>query len=386
MHTLTGKHWFDRSWFARIWAAALLAVALTAAGCAGGNSQASEGPAEDAKAGEDGKPAEPVAAPVEVATLARGPMEAVLRYSADLEAEQSVPVHSQSPQARRVVQLLVEEGARVGRGQLLAKLQDAEQRQDVARVQGNLGQARADFDRQKRLFEEKLISEQVFTEAKHALEQLEIELSGVRQAWGYTEVRAPIAGTVTMRNVKLGDQVGMDHPLFEIVDFDTLVARVYVPERELGRVRAGQAVRLMAQAVPGATFPGVVDRVAPVVDPKSGTVKVTVRVPHQPGLRPGMFLDVQLVTDVREDALLLPKRALLVDHDQAWVYRLKADDTVERLLVQPVLEDATHVEVRAAAGQGVALAPGDRVVVAGQAGLKPGAKVRVVQGAGRVGA
>ena len=56
-------------------------------------------------------------------------------------------------------------------------------------------------------------------------------------------MRAPIAGTVTMRNVKLGDQVGMDHPLFEIVDFDTLVARVYVPERELGRVRAGQAVR-----------------------------------------------------------------------------------------------------------------------------------------------
>jgi membrane fusion protein (multidrug efflux system) len=99
-----------------------------------------------------------------------------------------------------------------------------------------------------------------------------------------------------------------------------------------------------------------------------------------------MFLDVQLVTDVREDALLLPKRALLIDHDQAWVYRLKADDTVERLLVQPVLEDAAHVEVRAAGGQGVALAPGDRVVVAGQAGLKPGAKVRVVQGAGRVGA
>ena len=149
MDTLTGKHWFDRTL-----AAALLAVAVTAAGCAGGNSQASEGPSDEAKAGEDGKPAEPVAAPVEVATLARGPMEAVLRYSADLEAEQSVPVHSQSPQARRVVQLLVEEGARVGRGQLLAKLQDAEQRQDVARVQGNLGKARADFDRQKRLFEQ----------------------------------------------------------------------------------------------------------------------------------------------------------------------------------------------------------------------------------------
>ena len=382
METIRGNHWIERSV-----AAALLAVALTSAGCAGSNSQASEGPADEAKAeGENGKPAEPVAAPVEVATLARGPMEAVLRYSADLEAEQAVPVHSQSPQARRVVQLLVEEGARVGRGQLLAKLQDNEQRHGVARVQGNLGKARADFERQQRLFEQNLISEQVFTEAKHELEQLEIELADARQAWGYTEVRAPIAGTVTMRNVKLGDQVGMDHPLFEIVDFDTLVARVYVPERELARVRPGQPVRLTSQAVPGVTFPGTVDRVAPVVDPKSGTVKVTVRVPHQPGLLPGMFLDVQLVTAVRQEALLLPKRALLVDHDQAWVYRLKPDDTVERLLVQPLLEDAPNVGVRSAPGQAAALAPGDRVVIAGQAGLKPGAKVRVVQGAGRVGA
>ena len=128
-------------------------LCLGLAGCAGGNSQASEGPAEKAKAEEEeGKPAAPPAAPVEVATLARGPMEAVLRYSADLEAEQAVPVHSQSPQLRRVVQLLVEEGARVGRGQLLAKLQDDEQRHGMARVQGNLAKARSDFERQKRLF------------------------------------------------------------------------------------------------------------------------------------------------------------------------------------------------------------------------------------------
>jgi membrane fusion protein (multidrug efflux system) len=382
--TNMGKNWIDRSL-----ALALALAVSTAVGCAGGNSQASEGP-QAKKAGgegEEAKPAEPQAAPVEVATLARGPMEAVLRYSADLEAEQAVFVHSQSPQVRRVVQLLVEEGARVGRGQLLAKLQDDEQRHSVARVQGNLGKARADFARQEKLFQQNLISEQVFTEAKHQLEQLEIELADAQQAFGYTEVRAPISGTVTLRHVKAGDPVTMDQPLFQIIDFDTLVARVYVPERELGRVRAGQTVRLVSQAMPGISFPGTVDRVAPVVDPKSGTIKVTVRVPHQQGLLPGMFLDVQLVTDVRQEALLLPKRALLLDGDQAWVYRMKGDGTVERLLVQPVLEDAANVEVApAAAGSPAgALAVGDRVVVAGQAGLKPGAKVRVVQGAGRVG-
>jgi membrane fusion protein (multidrug efflux system) len=368
-----GKNWMDLTL-----ATALLAFAVTFVGCAGGNSNAAEGPAgqaegDDAK-GKDGEPAQPQAAPVEVATLARGSMEAILRYSTDLEAEQAVPVYSQSPQLRRVTQLLVEEGQRVGRGQLLAKLQDDEQRHGMERVQGRLGKAKADLERQERLFAQNLVSEQTVIEMRHAYEQLEIELADVRQAWEHTEVRAPISGTVTVRNVKLGDSVTGDLTLFEIVDFDTLVARVYVPERELGRVRPGQPARIATQALPGVPFAGVVDRVAPVVDPKSGTVKVTIRVPPADGLRPGMFLDVQLVTDVRADALLLPKRALLLDHDQAWVYRLKADDTVERLLVQPVLEDAANVEIRDG------LAAGDRVVVAGQAGLKPGAKVRVVQG------
>ena len=387
------KHSIARLFAPSVVAIPLLAAALVAGACGGGDSRASASPsAEPTKEGKDGKEGEadkakqPQAAPVEVATLQRGAMEAVLRFSTDLEAEQAVPVHSQSPSLRRVVQLLVEEGQRVGRGQLLAKLQDDEQRQSVARASGQLDKARADFARQERLFAEKLISEQVFTEAKHQLAQLEIELAGARQAWGYTEVRAPIAGTVAVRRVKLGDVVTMDQTLFDLVDFDTLVVRVYVPERELARVKPGQAARLFAQARPGVVFAGTVDRVAPVVDPRSGTVKVTVRVPQAPGLMPGMFLDVQLVTDVRQDALLLPKRALLLDHDQAWVYRLKPDSTVERLLVQPILEDARHVEVQPAASRAGGLVPGDRVVVAGQAGLKPGAKVRVIGEPAKAGA
>ncbi|HVS03132.1 MAG TPA: efflux RND transporter periplasmic adaptor subunit, partial [Thermoanaerobaculia bacterium] len=350
-------------------------AALGLSACAGGQSNASEKSADEAS--EEAAKEEEQRPPVEVAILERGPIEAVLRFSTDLEAEESVPVHSQSPSLRRVVQLLVEEGDRVARGQLLAKLQDDEQRHAVAKVGGQLEKVRADHDRQKQLFEQQLISEQTLTETRHQLEQLEIELADTRQALAHTEVRAPIAGTVTQRAVKLGDPVTMDQPLFQIVDFDSLVARVYVPEREMARVRAGQPARLTSQALPGVVFAGVVDRVAPVIDPKSGTVKVTVRVPHREGLLPGMFLEVQLVTDVRADALLLPKRALVLDHDQAWVYRLQEDGTVERLLVLPLLEDARHVEVR----QG--LEAGDRVVVAGQAGLKPGTKVRVIGGEAR---
>jgi len=120
-------------------------------------------------------------------------------------------------------------------------------------------------------------------------------------------------------------------------------------------------------------FRGRVDRISPIVDPKSGTIKVTVALPDSGALRPGMYVDVQLVTAVHPQALLLPKRALVYDNDQIFVFRLHHDgetETAERVLVEPVLEDETHIEV--ASG----LAEGDQVVTAGQAGLKDGAVVR----------
>jgi membrane fusion protein (multidrug efflux system) len=112
-----------------------------------------------------------------------------------------------------------------------------------------------------------------------------------------------------------------------------------------------------------------------VVDPHSGTVKVTVDVPPSGGLRPGLYVDVELVTAVRDDALLVPKRALVYDQDQVYVYRIGDGMKAERVLLKPVLEDKRHVEP--AGG----VAPGDRVVIAGQAGLKDGVEVRLV-GAG----
>ena len=124
--------------------------------------------------------------------------------------------------------------------------------------------------------------------------------------------------------------------------------------------------------MPTAPSAAAVDRLSPVVDPASGTIKVTVAIPRQEGLRPGMYVDVQLVTDVHDDALLVPKRAVVYDDDQLFVYRMDPQaKTVERVYLKPLLESEQWIEPVEA------LAAGDRVVVAGQAGLKDGAKVRL---------
>ena len=172
-----------------------------------------------------------------------------------------------------------------------------------------------------------------------------------------------------MRMVNLGDQVSISQHLFDIVDFDSLVARIYVPEKNLALLQAGQPARLSAQALNAHAYTGTVERISPVVDPKSGTIKVTVAVGGQPGLRPGLYVDVDLVTAVHAKALRVPKRALIYDNDLIYVYKLGDDSRVQRVTVVPTLMDRDYVEP--ASG----LAAGDQIVVAGQAGLKTGSLV-----------
>lgn len=330
----------------------------------------------DAEDGADAAAEEKDAIPVEVTTLERGPIEQVLRFSSHLEAERAIEVRSEA--ARKVVALLAEEGHRVTRGQPLVRLEDAEQKTAFARAEQQLELDRREHDRKASLFEQRMVSEQELALVRHQLGQSELALDDARRQLSYTVVRAPIEGTVTRRLIRLGDTVSPNQHLFDLVDFDSLVALVFVPEKDLARVAAEQTVRLVPPAEPDVAYGGRVDRISPVVDPKSGTVKVTVAVPYATGLRPGMFLEVELVTAIEPDALLVPKRALVPDGTQMAVWRLGAEETVERVWIEPVLEDRERVTVT------TGLAPGDVVVVAGQAGLKNGAKVRRV-GAERAG-
>ena len=343
----------------------VLLVALAPAGCTVGSSDAKTF-SGGAKATEERKEE---AVPVEVAALSRGPIESVLRLSSHLEAEREVQVFAEAP--RRVTRLLVEEGDPVQKGQVLLQLQDEEQRSAVAKAEIALSESRRNFQRTKELHEQKLVTEELFTQARYTVERNEIALGDARRELGYTQVRAPIAGMVTERKVNLGDHVTLNQQLFRIVDFDSIVARIYVPEKDLPRLAKGQPARLRADSLGGERFRGAIDRLSPVVDPGTGTIKVTVATPRQKGLRPGMYVEVELVTAVHDDALLVPKRALVYDNDQAYVFRLKEERRVERLRVTPQLEDAEHVEPEGG------LSAGDQLVVAGQAGLKDGGLVRL---------
>ncbi len=340
-------------------------LVLTVVACSRGGDD-SKTFAEGAAGGEDRKEE---AVPVEVVALERGTIESALRFSATLEAERDVRVLAEAQ--RGVVELKVEEGDAVRAGSLLIRLQDDAQRSSLNKAEIELRQATREYDRQKSLFEQSLVSEQVYGDAALVFDQAGIAVEDARRNLAYTEVRAPFSGIVTERMVNVGDHVTLNQPLFRIVDFDSIVARIYVPEKELPALATGLETRLTAEAIGGVSFFGSVNRISPVVDPGTGTVKVTVATPRQEGLRPGMYVEVELVTAVNEDALLLPKRSVVYDNDQLFVFRLGDERRVERIKVEPVLEDIENIEP--AGG----LSTGDLVVVAGQASLKDQALVRL---------
>ena len=342
-----------------------LLLVLTLASCSGGGED--DRTWAEGAANEEERPEEAV--PVDVVALESGKIESALRFSATLEAERDVQVLAEAQ--RRVVDLRVEEGDNVRAGALLIRLQDDEQRSALTKAEIELRQATREFNRQKSLYEQKLVSEQVFNDAASVFDQTEIAVDDARRNLAYTEVRAPFAGFVTERMINVGDFVTLNQPLFRIIDFDSIVARIYVPQKELPSLEPGLAARVTADAVGGATLAGTVDRISPVVDPRTGTVKATVAIPRQEGLRPGLYVEVELVTAVHEDALLLPKRSLIYDNDQLFVFRLGGERRVERIKVERVLEDVDNIEP--AAG----LSEGDQIVVAGQASLKDGALVRL---------
>ncbi len=314
--------------------------------------------------GSDAGPAAPV--PVEVAVLQSGLLENTLRFSANLEAEVEVQVLTRAP--GQVMKIFVEEGDEVTKGQLLMRLEDAEQRSTLRRTQAELAHAQRTFDRQQKLLSHGVVSDDAQENAAFELNRLKIANADAKRLLSYTSIRTAVAGTITQRLVKRGDFVTPNQHLFTVTDFSSLVAKVYVPESDIPSVRRGQAVRLVPPGDTEVSREAVVDRIAPVVDPRSGTAKVTVSIPDTKGLRPGAFLSVEIVTEKNADATLLPRKALVYDNDQSFAFKVEHERAV-RTKVEPTISGPDYV-------QAPGFAPGDNVVVAGQVGLKDGALVK----------
>lgn len=345
----------------------LLAILLIGNGCKF-DTKSAEKKKADEKAKKDKKKKER-GVPVDVTKIGRGKIEDVIKASNHLEAEQEVRVLSRA--ANQVVELLVEEGDQVKKDQVLLRLEDTDQRLAYKKTLSQLNQAKSNFARTEKMFKDELVPQKDYDDEKHRLDQLQVSVEEAERQVDFTEIKAPITGTITTRLAKVGDHINSGQHLFDIIDFESIVARVYVPERHLGNLEIDQSVRVIAKSQADKVFEGYVKRIAPIVDKGSGTVKVTVGVRTRGELRPGMYVDAELVVATHPEALLIPKRAIVYGGDQMFVYLLQPKRRVKRALVEPLLSDRDHVEPKEGFNEG------DEIIIAGQTGLRDDALVEL---------
>lgn len=323
----------------------------------------------EAQANGKDKDKGPEAVPVEVARATRQPIAASYTGTAPLEARgESQVVAKTSGVALRV---LAEEGQHVRAGQVLVRLDASRAALQTAQSSAQLRKLEANYRRSLQLASQQLISANDIDQIRYDLENARAANRLANLELSYANVVAPISGVVASRSIKPGNFVQINTPIFRIVDNSRIEAVLNVPEREVETLKPGLPVRLQVDAMPGRTFAGTVDRIAPVVDSESGTFRVISAFEGGGVLQPGMFGRLRIDYDNRTDALVVPRAALLDDEGDPSVFVVRADK-VARVPVKLGYIDGAWAEVRSG------IRPGDEVVVAGKTALRDGSAVQVL--------
>ena len=308
--------------------------------------------------------------PVEVAQVKRGAISSFILTTASLDADRQVTVVSETNGI--VEKIFVDEGDRVAEGQMLAQLADEEKKVALHKAEIQYENAKRELERKEKSWNEKIISKAEYDKAEYEKDVAEAERHKAKVDMDRAIIHAPFTGVVTTRFIEKGQNINPQAQLFTILDTDPLEARIYLPEKEVLALRPNQSVMLALNSQKDIRFQGQIKQINPAVDSKTGTVKVTVVVSNAPAaVRPGSFVDVRLVTQNHENALLVPKKAVVEEAGERFAFVINTDHAVRRA-IQIGFTDDQNAEIL------WGLEAGDLVVTSGQGSLREGSKTEII--------
>jgi len=308
--------------------------------------------------------------PVETSKPSRGDIYAVYTGTAPIEAFAEANVVGKV--GGEVREILVEEGDAVTKGQILARLDGDRLRLELSQSEAQLRKLQRDYERNVDLSEKGLISAGDFDKIKFETEALQATFNLAKLELDYTQIRAPIDGVISERFIKLGNTISASDPVFRITSFEPLVVYLHVPEREYRNIGAGQTVGIDIDALQGPPIVATVTRVSPIVDPETGTFKITIEIyDEQRRIKPGMFGRISVIYDQHANVLQVPRSAIIEEVGQTSVFVVENDIAIRRF-VETGFSDEGLIEITSG------LTDDEFVVIVGQIGLKPDAKVTVI--------
>lgn len=342
----------------RLLAAGLAAgvVASVLAACSAEPPPAGKGPAD-----KDG-PATVVMATVAAREFAQ-PVDGI----ATLRAREAVTLTA--PASGRVRAILFREGAHTPAGAALLRLEDDEERAELAAAEANAGIERNRFARMHELLGKGLVSREEHDTAAQALAAADARLRLARVRVELRTLRAPFAGVLGFRQVSEGALVQPGNPIVTLDAIDSLRADFAVPETLAGLLVQGTQVTARSAAWPQQAFTGTITLVDTRVDPGTRAVTVQARIDNRDRkLKPGMLLTMNAPARPRT-ALFVPEAALLPENARQYAWRVNDAGQAARVEVSTGVRRDGEVEIVAG------LAAGDRVVVEGQGNLREGRSV-----------
>jgi membrane fusion protein, multidrug efflux system len=309
--------------------------------------------------------------PVEIVTVSRGTLARTTTVAGILEPLRTVGVNAQMSGA--LLSVNVEEGNYVRVGQTLARIDARELEAQMKSAVAALELAESTAKRSDDLWRQRIVTAQEYERDRANLASAQATLDQLKTRIGYAVVKAPINGVVTEKRLESGDIVSPQTRLFSVADMSMLVSRVMVSELEVPLLKPGATVDVSVDALGGARLPGRIRRVFPSADSITRLVPVEVALSGSAlnQLRPGYTIRAMFRLGSRDDAMLIPTRAVMGPVGARSVVVVRQGKSERRIVrVGPDIDGRTEVL------EGLAI--GDTVVVAGQALLRDGSAVRIV--------
>lgn len=328
--------------------AALVVPALSGNGSSGG-------PSGGSGWGGGGWGSEAAVPVVEIASIERGTYNFRAEFVGTLQAKARADLYAKT--SGQLEAVLADTGDPVRAGQLLARIEDDTQQQQLAQSQASLRMAEATLSQRRAALEiaettaqrirnlsrQNLVPEQDLDDAEAqvlgAQAQVEVAEAQVAEArseidaaavqLARTRIEAPFDGHIGRRYLDVGARAGTNEPVFSVVDLSVIKTTVPLTERDAARVSPGQPATLVTESFPDREIEGRVARMASVFDPQTHTTEAEIEVDNVDGsLKPGMFATVTIELQQMEEALLVPAQAVVEEGSETWIF-VTEEDTPE---------------------------------------------------------
>ena len=340
--------------------------------------------------------------PVDVATVSKAALFEDVQIVGNLTGNATVQVVPKVSGRLEAVNVRI--GDTVSQGQVIARVEDNEVREQVRQAeaafevskatirqrQADLKFAQTNLDRARSLYERQLVPKQSLddADARHQAAAAQLELAQAQNAQSAarlqelritlanTSIRSPVTGYVGARFLDQGGFASANQPVASVVDIRLVRLVANLVERDLRRVPTGTPAVVEVDAFPGEKFNGRVSRVAPIFDPQTRTAQMEIEVPNPTGrLKPGMYARVSLRVAEKPDALAVPRNAIVERPGERGLFVIDGQ-TARYRKVEVGIQSPDKAEILAGAREG------ERVVTTGSGALRDGDRI-VLPGAGR---